>query len=53
VTFASGPAILTATATADLGGGALGATSEFSAAVPSPDLVVVNSTGDAGDAVDR
>jgi CSLREA domain-containing protein len=50
VTFASGPAILTATATADLGGGALGATSEFSAAVPSPDLVVVNSTGDAGDA---
>jgi CSLREA domain-containing protein len=50
LTFPSAPVILTATATTDLGSGSYGATSEFSAAVPSPDLVVVNSTGDAGDA---
>ncbi|MEM9565832.1 MAG: LamG-like jellyroll fold domain-containing protein, partial [Actinomycetota bacterium] len=42
---------LTATATEDLGGGDFGSTSEFSAATPSPDLVIVNSTGDAADAV--
>ncbi len=46
----SSAAILTLTATEDLGGGSYGASSEFSAAVPSPDLVVVNSTGDAADA---
>ncbi len=40
--------VLTATATEDLGGGSLGATSEFSAAATS--LAVVNSTADAGDA---
>ena len=38
------------TATEDLGGGSYGSTSELSLAVPSPDLVVVNSTGDGTDA---
>ncbi|MGI9608300.1 MAG: LamG-like jellyroll fold domain-containing protein [Acidimicrobiales bacterium] len=47
----SGATILTATATRDLGAGAFGPSSEFSLAVPSPDLVIVNSTGDSGDAI--
>ncbi|MEM9893128.1 MAG: right-handed parallel beta-helix repeat-containing protein [Actinomycetota bacterium] len=51
VSVTSAATVLTATATEDLGGGVFGSTSEFSAAVPSPDLVVVNSTGDADDAV--
>ena len=49
VTVTSPATILTATATEDLGGGSYGSTSEFSLAVPSPDLVIVNSTGDTAD----
>ncbi len=51
VSGVSAATILTATTTEELGGGALGATSEFSAAMPSPDLVVVNGTDDNADAV--
>ncbi|MEL6983720.1 MAG: NosD domain-containing protein, partial [Actinomycetota bacterium] len=50
VTVASGPTLLTATTTEDLGGGSFGSTSEFSAGELSPDLVIVNSTGDGPDA---
>ena len=49
VTVTSGPTILSATTTEDLGG-SYGATSEFSLAVPSPDLVIVNSTAAGADA---
>ena len=51
VSVPSAATILTLTATVDLGGGSYGATSELSAAVPSPDLVVVNATGDAPDTI--
>ena len=50
LTVTSAATIVTATATEDLGGGDFGSTSEFSLATPSPDLVIVNSTGDATDA---
>ncbi len=49
VTVTSPATILTATSTRDLGGGTYANTSEHSPAVPSPDLVIVNSTADATD----
>ena len=49
LTVTSPGTILTATATEESLGPVYGATSEFSLAVPSPDLVIVNSTGDASD----
>ncbi len=49
ITMTSGATILSATATLDLGLGSFGSTSEFSPAVPSPDLVIVNSAGDGQD----
>lgn len=51
ITVTAPATILSATTTEDLGAGAFGATSEFSLGVPSPDLVIVNSTGDNGDAL--